>query len=343
MKKIIFFLITIFAILLFGNCDDQFLNNEYKGGDWLYLDNSGAIMPLWVRGNKLSNVFIVYLHGGPGGTSIDSAVSPAHKTLQNYYACVYYDQRGSGTAQGNPKKETFTVEHFVDDLRKIIILIRYKYNNPAIFLMGHSWGGGLGTLFLLDTDNQTFISGWIEVNGGHDLTDGMVLSHEWAVNKVSEKINKGENRNKWEKELSWYNRTVPRFEWNYLERHTNNVEQLNGYFYDSSKAVGMASNLFTSPIASFYFLNNFNMVKNLDLKSFNCTPEMFKITIPSLILWGKHDGILPVQLAHNAYNSLGTNVDDKYLYIFEYSAHSPYVEEPDIFVEKVRTFIEKYR
>jgi pimeloyl-ACP methyl ester carboxylesterase len=80
-------------------------------------------------------------------------------------------------------------------------------------------------------------------------------------------------------------------------------------------------------------------MKNEDL---NMTSEMYKITIPTLILWGRHDGRLPVALAQEAYDNVGTNRSDKYVYIFENTAHCPYYEEPDLFAQRVKEFIDSY-
>ena len=79
------------------------------------------------------------------------------------------------------------------------------------------------------------------------------------------------------------------------------------------------------------------------MEELNFVPEMYKIVVPTLILWGRHDGALPVELAQEAYDNIGTNTDDKYIYIFENSAHRPTVEEPDLFVDRVKTFINKYK
>ena len=72
----------------------------------------------------------------------------------------------------------------------------------------------------------------------------------------------------------------------------------------------------------------------------NLVPQMHNIKIPSLILWGRHDGILPVELAYEAYNEISST--NKYLYIFENSAHNVPIEEPGLFIERVRTFVKKY-
>jgi len=342
--KICKLLVAFLAILLFlGSCGDQLLNDEFKGGDWFYLENDGAVMPVWVRGNTSSNVFVVFLHGGPGYTSMDVPVSTAFKELHTEYAFVYFDQRGSGSAQGNARPESFTVEQFVEDLQKLVYLIRHKYNNPTLFLMGHSWGGTLGTAYLLEADNQRYISGWVEIDGGHNSVDGTIHSWEWAVDRANEKIASGVDATYWQNEIKWYANTAPLHKFpNPLERHVKNIQRLNGYYYNSSNESELI--LFASPLSPFSLLiNNNNVLGNVNFETLNLSPEMHKIKTPSLVLWGRHDGILPVIMAYDAFDNLGTDNADKYLHIFEYSAHNPMFEEPEDFVVKVKEFIEKYK
>jgi proline iminopeptidase len=68
---------------------------------------------------------------------------------------------------------------------------------------------------------------------------------------------------------------------------------------------------------------------------------MNNFKIPSLILWGRHDGVFPVALSHEAYDNIGS--DNKYIHIFENSAHNPNLEEPELFVESVKIFVDKYK
>jgi pimeloyl-ACP methyl ester carboxylesterase len=91
------------------------------------------------------------------------------------------------------------------------------------------------------------------------------------------------------------------------------------------------------------FLNESTTQKNMwnRHENINLVPEMHKITVPSLIMWGRHDGILPVEIAYEAYDKIGSS--NKYLQIFEYSGHFTFYEEPDLFIERVRTFINKYK
>ena len=304
-------------------------------------------MPVWVQGNKSSNVFIIYLHGGPGGSAIADATLPGMQPLVEEYVFVSYDQRGAGAAQGNAKPEAFTVEQFVEDLEKIVHLIRHKYNNPTIFLFGASWGGALGTACLLKPENQQYMSGWIDMCGGHNFEEGMKLSWEWVENKAQEKINAGIDVKYWEEELDWYSKTEPLFRWDGFKdgiyRHTQNIGKLDGYVHNPSKAP--QTSLWTqlvSPQSVFSSLfANLYSTKYLNIEKLNMTSELHKITIPSIVLWGRHDGILPVPLAQEAYDNLGSS--DKYIHIFENSGHVIPIDEPELLVEKIKEFIEMHK
>ena len=347
MKKTILLLV---AANLFLSCGDFLLHEDFRGGDWFWFENQGAIMPVWVRGNVLSETFIIILHGGPGGSAIAMGNVDVFKKLHEHYAIVYWDQRGSGISQGNANPDSFTMEQFVDDLERLVILIRYKYNNPSLFLMGHSWGVTLGTAFLTNPINQNHISGWIGVVGPHSIQDMVQHQIEWVFARAKEQIDLGKNVDYWEREFAWYNSNPSRLSvWgtDNFRRHRRNISSLNGVIFDPSNALETPfSWIFCSP---YLFphpslqLNQHMLLTNnrLDWENINFTHEMRKITLPSLLLWGRHDGIVPVAVGSEAYTLIGS--DNKYLYIFENSAHYPLVEEPELFLQKVRSFINRYR
>jgi len=347
MKKTI---LLLAVASLFLSCGDFLLSRDFRGGDWFYLYNRGAVMPVWVRGNVQSETFIIFLHGGPGGSAIAASNADAFKKLHEDYAIVYWDQRGSGISQGNAGLASFTMEQFVEDLERLVILIRHKYNNPSLFLMGHSWGGMLGTAFLTTPINQTYISGWIGVVGPHNIQDMVQYQIEWVFARAKDQIDLGKDVNHWERELAWYDSNPGRlsiYGTDNFRRHRRNISSLNGVVYDPSTIPGTpVSWIFISPYVLPHpslQLNQHMLLTNnrLDWENINLTHEMYRITIPSLLLWGRHDGVIPVAIGYEAYTLMGS--ENKYLYIFEYSAHNPPVEEPELFVETVRRFIEQYR
>jgi pimeloyl-ACP methyl ester carboxylesterase len=330
-------------IFILNSCDNQ-LRDDYQEGDWFYLENAGAVMPVWVTGNKASNVFIIFLHGGPGSSAIGEMPMSGLKNLRQDYAIVYWDQRGSGISQGNAKPDSLTVDQCVEDLEKLVHLIRYKYNNPYLFLMGHSWGGTLGTVYLLDSKNQHYFSGWIEIDGGNDWENHAKLSAEWVKGMAREKIAVGENADHWKKEIEWYD-NIHFFDndFDISDRHRKNLNDLKGVYYKGSPDINYLSYVINTPLTISFLTNNYNVEKNFTLPTSNLHTQMCNITIPTMILWGRHDGIFPVEMAQSAFDYIGTDRNDKYLYIFENSAHFPQIEEPELFCEKVKIFVDKYR
>ena len=105
-------------------------------------------MPIWVRGNANAETFILFLHGGPFDTAIENAVWEHFAPLYEDYAVVFFDQRGGGYAHGN-QLVNLNEAQFVEDVEMVFDLIQDKYPQmKSTFLMGHSYGGYLGTCLL---------------------------------------------------------------------------------------------------------------------------------------------------------------------------------------------------
>jgi pimeloyl-ACP methyl ester carboxylesterase len=58
--------------------------------------------------------------------------------------------------------------------------------------------------------------------------------------------------------------------------------------------------------------------------------------LPTLIVWGERDGIIPVAHAHAAHQAMPASE----LVIFEESGHFPHLEEPARFIEALTGFME---
>lgn len=288
-SKYLFLLIVI--ILVFANCK----RSEYqKDGDFFYLNSKGSKMPVWVKGNKDPKKFIIMLHGGPeGGSSQYYTIFPSHKLIESHFAIVYWDQRMCGMSQGNPSMADANLAQFTQDLDQLVMLIQHKYNHPKIYLMGHSWGGALGTNYLLQHQNK--ISGWIEVDGGHSWTTANAISRDTMVNYAKTKIKNNDETDYWQFALDWYaSHQVVGINDN---AHYNFVGRANGYDYNplsDSLPIPFTDLLFYSPISTAYFFVPYKfsfLDQGLDLQD-----KLNTITIPTLICWGKHDKVFPVAL-----------------------------------------------
>ena len=98
------------------------------------------------NGNASDNTFLIVLHSGPGIAGLDYRRGVFMFELEKKYAVVYTDQRGQGMSQGHLNTERIAVSELIKDVEALILVIKEKYGaDSSIFLLGHSWGGTLGT------------------------------------------------------------------------------------------------------------------------------------------------------------------------------------------------------
>lgn len=311
------------------------------------LRSNGSDMPLYVKGNTNSGVFILFLHGGPGASGFYDEFGKFFSDMESRYALVYWEQRGSGISQGNAQKNSINIPQYHQDIDKVLTLLNHLYNKPKIFLMGHSWGGGLGASYLTYSSDNNFnnIRGWIEIDGLHNVQLSFSKSSQFVVNYAKQQIQQNPN-SEWQAVLDFYasKTTNDLLYYPNTDQHAKYVQKCGGYWYSKKHNYANLNNIFFSSSTGFDFLSNNNYIHQQSLESF-LQPyiNLTKIKIPSLILWGRHDGAIPVELAEDAFNNIGTPASDKSVFIFENSAHSPYIEEKLLFNQKVVEFVNKYK
>lgn len=105
---------------------------------------------IYLRGQDRDNPVLLYLHGGPGMTEMPIARSFGLE-LEKHFTVVHWDQRGSGKSRGSqPPADELTIQTYLDDVLALTNLLRERFEEEKIFLVGHSWGSLLGTLTVRD-------------------------------------------------------------------------------------------------------------------------------------------------------------------------------------------------
>ena len=316
--------------------------NFYKQ-DHFFVKNKGASMPVFIQGDLEAQTFILFLHGGPGGNASQATFLPVFQELSESFALAYWDQRGSGLSQGNPDQETFTVAQFVEDLDMVIDAIKQRFDSPDIYLFGHSWGGALGAAYLSTANLQDKISGFINMDSGHNLVKGLPLSVKWVQNYAENQLDNDINRDYWAEVRDWCaaepDMTIPDNYFQFVSylRDTDAYRMDNQVVEKANVNAGVVTNSFMSLAVFFngaYLRSNFNILE------LNLSEQMRKIKTPTLILWGRHDGVNTIEMGYDAFESIGgEGFMEKELVILENSAHEGYVEERDKFLSEVRRFV----
>ncbi len=308
-----------------------------------FIINKESKMPVVIRGNVDSRVLILFLHGGPGGSAMQKIGTRAFNGLEKEFGVIYWDQRGAEGSKGGAQKKYMNLNQFVEDLNLLVDRIHNMHPHAQLFLMGHSWGGGFGTAYLMDSTRQSKITGWIDMAGAHNNPKGDSLSAEWVKDYANKKIKQGEKIRYWKRALRWYEKN-PEFLSNAM-RHYSFVRKSNGYQLVKGDTLGKyhcynSHDLFKKPVKYVtYYLKYYKTLNRLLISDMDMTPSMKNITLPCLILWGNKDGIIPVAMAVEALDVLGTAPSEKKLVIFDKTAHTIYYEQSTLFVKAVKDFV----
>lgn len=340
MKKFVIFIIPL--ILVITSCSKE----EVLLSDHFFIENDGATMPVLVRGNLNSGVIVLFLHGGPGGNASQASFLPSFQDLEEDVAIAYWDQRASGLAQGNPNKSTFTVEQFVEDADYVIQALKLRYSRKSIFLLGHSWGGALGSAYLSTEGYQDKINGFICMNSGHNLLKGLPLSVDWVENYANEQIDDVQNVAYWTEVKQWCQKdpdmTDPENYFTYVEY----LRETDAYIHEN-KAVDRGDvgfgDIFNSRMSLAAMVNGRYLGQNFNILELELSDDMNRINIPSRVIWGVHDGVNTLEMGYDAYNAIGTDPSHKSMVLLQNSAHEGYVEEPEKFTNAVKEFISEYK
>jgi len=215
-----------------------------------------------------------------------------------------------------------------------------------VFLLGASWGGTLGTAALLKDQNHFL--GWINVDGSHDIKGEYF---EYIVNferVAAEQIEMGNSIDFWQD----VNNLIQE-----VDSNTFNLDDLGRLNKKAFEAEGKlnSDDVITIPedtgsgLSIFHYNPITTAWNNRKIgtifedsgvwESLSFTNRLSEITIPSLVLWGRHDMVVPPAFAQEAYDNLGSS--EKKITFFEKSGHAPMVSEAGKFAEEVIQFIEQ--
>ena len=336
-------IISIFCVFIVFSCTREHTDTF----EHFYLRNGNADLYVEINGNIESDVFVILLHGGPGGGAGDYNGGYFTDEMEEDYAMVYIDQRGNGASQGTNSYDDLTIDNNSEDIYLLSQVLKEKYGEDiSMFLAGHSWGGLTSAHTLIYTDIQDVLKGWIDMNGAHDF-----VIHDTEVVKMLQEIGTQEiasdnNLLFWEPLLERVNDMdtldISDEDSAYLNNQGFQAEQMFDLADDDSEATPSFG--LDAPDFSFATLSAdsaVNPILNEESERFGLTDELFQITIPSLFLWGKYDFVVPPAIGEIAYENVGST--EKELIIYDRSGHSPMDNEAIQFTVNVKEFVETYK
>lgn len=314
-----------------------------------------------MRGNP-ANPVIINLHGGPGGYSgIDiKLMGPG---LEDKFLVAYLDQRGCGKSLTCSDTSLLTVKQYLEDLNIVIdsLMIRYKKN--SVNLMGTSWGGMYGFLYLLQNSEKVNAFACIDgkVNSRYQnefllnyqkqkvnellntVTSKEEISNLQSIANELERIEKSNYQNFYE-DVNWMLHEVsPQLGFNAYFADTTKIISLNDVLNDSAllKLMNYSKEEFLKIGEKAAFVNQ-AFLDGDEYNTINIENELSKIEIPVAVIQGEFDYVVGLGHAALIYNALvGLPPDRKELHIIPETGHCPAIENPNRLSKILITFFVK--
>nr|WP_319512048.1 alpha/beta hydrolase [uncultured Draconibacterium sp.] len=360
LKINVFFIALISGIILTAciwknKSEDKIVDQE------IMVDVPESKLYVRIRGNA-EKPLLINLHGGPGGYSgIDiKLMGPG---LEDRFLVAYLDQRGCGKSLQFNDTTLLSVKQYVEDLDIVIDTLRSRYQKEKVNLMGTSWGGMYGFLYLLR--DQTKVQAYACIDGkvnshyqNHSLIDfEMNRAQEMLQTKIPkeqkaelehiveelERI-KQSNFEHFHTDVNWMKHEVP------------SKLGFNAYFADTSKIISFKDvvqdtalmNLMKYTAEEYAVIGEKAEIVNSAFRNtpsynnINIEPDLKQIKIPTVVIQGEHDYVVGTEHAELIYNALtGLPKIKKELHIIPGVGHCPAIESPQQLSHILIDFFEK--
>ncbi|MGL4346163.1 MAG: alpha/beta fold hydrolase [Cellulosilyticaceae bacterium] len=317
-----------------------------------YIRLGGIDQYIQIRGEDTENPIIVFLHGGPGNTM--SHLSYIYQPyLEDQYTFVNWDQRGSGrTYYRNENLDVtslLSTDILLNDLDELVDVMRERFNQDKVIIMGHSWGTLLGSQYVLAHPDKVLT--YIGVGQVVALKSGYVYSAQEALKKATPQ---GKTKDIEQLRISTARfektSTLDAFDFNNfinMQQYTMKYHSYKGQL-STLKMLGM---ILTSPEFSFgdlkWFLKTSNPNNVLALQAplledcffqFNLYALGQHYQLPVHYITGVYDVSTPITLLEEYYGNL--SAPSKTLTAVPDTGHLLFLDNPQAFSHVITHILE---
>jgi pimeloyl-ACP methyl ester carboxylesterase len=292
---------------------------------------NGIQQGMVVRGQDVTNPVLLWVHGGPGMP--DYPLTQDYPTgLEDLFTIVWWDQRGAALSyDADIAPESMTIDQFVDDTLAVTDYLRDRFGRDKIYLLGHSWGSVIAIQAAARApDRYAAYLGMGQIV--HQLASEK-LAYDYMLDAYRERGDTDMVRKLEAAPVTMEGGTPEA----YLKVRDTAMHQLGvGTTHDMTSVI---TGIF---LASWQF-RGYTLREKVDLWRGRAFSRRFGLweqlldadlreTVPALevpvyFLEGKYDYTTVTALAREYFKQLQAPV--KGFYVFENSAHSALLEEPD--------------
>ena len=297
----------------------------------------GLAQKIHIRGEKLANPVLLFLHGGPGISNRDSVIN-REKDLCDAFTIVAWDQRGTGGSYWGAKRETLNKDQAIQDAAELVEYLCRELGKEKIFIWGGSWGTELGTY--LCYRHPQHIAGYV---GSGQLVNGALneeISYDFAMAEAQKAGDEESVRilNQIGRPVNGCYRQVFKgmmAQRRIMKKYGGHSMKKGTYWSDTALPLLRSK--------EFSFTDKIGLARGYKKcltymwpSTIQCdfTTECTRFEMPFYIFQGRHDNNTPSALVQSYFDSI--QAPDKDLIWFEHSAHVPMAEEPEKYKKLLR-------
>lgn len=294
---------------------------------------NGSQQWISIRGKDRDNPILLFLAGGPGGSQMTTA-RHALAALEEDFVVVQWDQPGAGKSFYSLPQSELTPERYVQDGLALTDLLRHRFDQDQIYLLGESWGSVLGIWMAQRSPEK--IQAFIGTGQMVAFEETDLICYQFAMELAQGRGDTAKvEQLKSQGPPPYYGEGVAMKQINYLKdtyAYMNNDPNIWTNFNTIgdllSPEYGLIDkvNWARGPLVTLG--NVYPMLWEVDLRQ-----SANELEVPIYFLIGRHDVNAPVHLVENYLNQL--TAPTKEIVWFEHSGHSPWTSETDRFIEVV--------
>jgi len=286
-----------------------------------------------IKGYDISMPILLYFHGGPGsplGIPIFKAYS-GHQLEKNFIV-VYLHQRGIMNSERIPDS-AHTVSNYVQDIHYVVSYLKNRFQGQKIFLMGHSWGGLISYMYLLEYENEVdkFVAICTPLNSETMLKGRIEMIQQWAINT--------NNQQAIDELKNLQNKSI------YLSEEESAVlvrwmSKANGGWHRNLNMKKVNDAIDYEENIPIWLKEQKHIESNLieEILSINLTDSVKNLRTPLLCLAGKEDTDVPWYIVKEEFENYAGPKEFK---LFEKSHHMIFIDEEELFVETVTNYLKE--
>ncbi len=267
---------------------------------------------------EIQNTHVFYTTSGTGlpclvmhgGLGLDHSYLRGLDSLGDVLHLIYYDHRHNGRS-GRPPLETVTHAQLADDAEAL----RQHLGLGKVAVMGHSYGGFIAQEYALRHPDS--VSHLILLDTAPAFNYGEeIMNKAVAMGATPEMLEALAASSSGDDES--------------MKNTLKLIFPLYFYRYQPAYAALLADSIVCAACEGH---------QEKLLSMYNTLPHLHEIGCPTLILVGRHDFICPPSQAQLMHASIAQSR----LVVFENSGHCPWIEEPELFMQTVKEWLEQVK